>query len=139
MWHFKIHPDDREKVTEQWLTSVGAVQPWLAEYRFLQPYGTVTWVLGHTSPQLDVMGNAVSHVGTVMDITESKSNEENLQKSNALFNLAEQIGKQGHWEWDSSTDKIVVSEQLVEMLALGNTSKLSGLDDFIALIHPQDR
>jgi diguanylate cyclase (GGDEF)-like protein/PAS domain S-box-containing protein len=116
LWHFKIHPDDREEVTAQWLASVGAVEPWFSEYRFLQPDGTVIWVLGHTSPQLDTKGGVVGHVGTVMDITESKANEENLRKSNALLNQAEQIGKLGHWEWDEIANRyIACSEQYAKL------------------------
>ncbi len=52
---------------------------------------------------------------------------------------AQRIAGIGYWQWNSSTDKIVVSEQLVELLSLGKPSSIACLDDFIGMIHPQDQ
>ena len=62
-----------------------------------------------------------------------------LHISQGWLASAQRIAGIGYWQWDSSTDSIVVSEQLVDMLALGSAANLSRLDDFIDLVHPQDQ
>ena len=62
-----------------------------------------------------------------------------LHISQGWLASVQRIAGIGYWQWDSSTDSIVVSEQLVDMLALGSATNLSRLDDFIDLIHPQDQ
>ena len=52
---------------------------------------------------------------------------------------AQRIAGIGYWQWDSSTDNFVVSEQLAELLSLGASSTTGSLDDYINLIHPQDQ
>ncbi len=52
---------------------------------------------------------------------------------------AQRISGIGYWQWDSSTDKIEISEQLAEMLAIGDISSINSLTDYINLIHPQDQ
>jgi diguanylate cyclase (GGDEF)-like protein len=62
-----------------------------------------------------------------------------LHISQGWLASAQRIAGVGYWQWDSITDKLEVSEQLTEMLALGNSSSFGSLDEFIDLIHPQDQ
>ena len=62
-----------------------------------------------------------------------------LHISQGWLASAQRIAGVGYWQWDSITDKVEVSEQLTEMLALGNSSSFGSLDEFIDLIHPQDQ
>ena len=52
---------------------------------------------------------------------------------------AQRVAGIGYWQWDCSSDNLVISEQLAEMLALGDASRLSSLDEFINFVDPQDR
>ena len=52
---------------------------------------------------------------------------------------AQRIAGVGYWQWDTTTDKITVSEQLVEMLSLENVSGFKNLNDYLSFIHPQDQ
>ncbi len=62
-----------------------------------------------------------------------------LHISQGWLSNVQRIAGIGYWQWNSITDNIVVSEQLVEMLALDNSSIVNNLDDLIDLIHPQDQ
>lgn len=79
LWREKIHPDERDAVTELWLAKVHNAEPWHVEFRFQRPDGNDIWVLGHTNPQLDADGKVIGHVGTIMDISERKHREEELK------------------------------------------------------------
>jgi len=52
---------------------------------------------------------------------------------------AQRVAGIGYWQWDSSSDSIVISEQLAEMLALGDASSLSSLAEFMNFVDPQDQ
>ncbi len=78
LWYPKIHPDDRDSATRQWLENVAHEEAWTDEYRFQRPDGGIVWVLGHTNPQLDTHGKIISHVGTITDITDRKRAETEL-------------------------------------------------------------
>jgi len=91
LWHSKIYPEDRDAITERWLENVDSGKPWLAEFRFQKPDGTVAWVLGHTNPQFDEEGKVVSHVGTIIDITTRKLAEIELNKAHYELENAKPI------------------------------------------------
>src|SRR5262249_3857739 len=79
-WSRFIHPEDRDRVIEQW----GRVAPvggeFAMEYRTMGPGGAVRWVHDRTAPLLSERGEVIGHVGTVEDITERKAAEEALRR-----------------------------------------------------------
>ena len=62
-----------------------------------------------------------------------------LRISQGWLASAQRIAGVGYWQWDATTDDIVISEQLAEMLALGDTSSFDSLEDFINFVDPQDQ
>ncbi len=143
LWHNKIHPDDRDTVTKQWLANVNNVEPWNSEYRFQDPDGNVTWVVGNTNPQFDDKGNVVSHVGTITDITLRKRAEEELQENYRLFRMAESMGNMGHWTWDQTEYRITsCSEQFARIYGMTVPEALThftSLEADLDFIHPDDK
>jgi PAS domain S-box-containing protein len=80
-WHPKIHPMDRDAITERWMESVKMAEPWHSEFRFLKPDGAVSWVVGRSTPQIDTEGNVIGHVGMLLDITDRKRVEQELRET----------------------------------------------------------
>ena len=62
-----------------------------------------------------------------------------LRISQEWLASAQRVAGVGYWRWDSRSDDFVISEQLAELLALGDVTHLGGLDEFVEMIHPQDR
>ncbi len=76
-WLKAVHPEDREKISESWISNLMSKNESGAEYRFLKPDGSITWVIGKAVPEM--IGNeVVGYVGTITDITKRKLAEEDL-------------------------------------------------------------
>ena len=80
-WMSRLHPQDRDLVMTAWWNFVQQGVPFNCEYRFLQPDGTVVWVVGQAGIEKDAEGNPVGYVGTITDITERKQVQAALQVS----------------------------------------------------------
>jgi PAS domain S-box-containing protein len=76
----RIHPDDQPAFRELIETAIGEKAEWEADYRIVHPDGPVRdiHVLGH--PVLSASGHLIEFVGTVIDVTERKRAEEELQQ-----------------------------------------------------------
>lgn len=88
-WLNVIHPEDVNNLTETF-ASVKAGKPFINEYRIIRRDGETRWLHDHIRPVLQE-GILVRLVGSVQDVTERKSLEEQLrhaQRMEALARLA---------------------------------------------------
>ncbi len=74
-WVQAIHPEDRQRVLDEWSGSTKRNLEFKSEFRFLRPDGTIIWGLGQAKAQRNSLGKIVGYVGTVTDITERKQAE----------------------------------------------------------------
>jgi PAS domain S-box-containing protein len=80
-WLNAIHPEDREGLSTGWQETINLKKPSFADYRFLRPDGTVAWVMGQASPEMDSENRIVGYVGTITDISGRKRAEEIIRAS----------------------------------------------------------
>jgi PAS domain S-box-containing protein len=78
-----IYPDDQERMPGEWEQLFVENRPFQREYRILRSDGTVTWLVGRLVQILDNYGGIAGIVGTVNDISEFKSSQLALKKSQA--------------------------------------------------------
>ncbi|MBT6945896.1 MAG: PAS domain-containing protein, partial [Candidatus Marinimicrobia bacterium] len=115
------------------------------EYRIITRTGKVRHIRLRSEFEQDNEDNVVRSFGVEQDITERKLAEEELRKTQALYNLAEQMGKLGYWEWDVSTDRLIsCSEQYARIFGTTVEQELSpphnNFNDEVArYIHEDDR
>lgn len=86
-WLNAVHPDDRAKLQQEWLTAVQQRRSFTAEYRFRRPNGKTSWVLGRTVAEKNAAGDVVGFVGSITDINERKRVEAALQESEARWRV----------------------------------------------------
>ncbi|MBL8825740.1 MAG: PAS domain-containing protein [Planctomycetaceae bacterium] len=79
-WANVLHPDDRERVTQEWLDTIQQKRRFVSEYRFLRPDGQTLHVQGEAVPRLDAQGNVIGAVGTITDISGIKQVETQLKR-----------------------------------------------------------
>jgi PAS domain S-box-containing protein len=80
-WLAAVHPDDRDALSEGWQETIRLRKPSFADYRFQRPDGTVAWVMGQATPEMNAANQIVGYVGTITDISERKRAEELIRAS----------------------------------------------------------
>jgi PAS domain S-box-containing protein len=87
----RVHPDDRELVRAAAQDALAGEQPYEIDHRIVRPDGTVRWVHEQADVVRGENGRPAALIGTVQDITDRKSLEEQLlqaQKMDAMGRLA---------------------------------------------------
>jgi PAS domain S-box-containing protein len=74
-----IHPEDRERVKQEYALSLIERQPYNIEHRLLMDDGRIKWVNEICRNEYDSQGQAIRSVGIVQDITERKQVDEALR------------------------------------------------------------
>lgn len=74
-WTHTLHPDDLERVSEEWRASVAQNRSFRSEYRFRRPDGTEIWALGQATSHRGAAGQIEGFVGTITDISDQKRAE----------------------------------------------------------------
>lgn len=86
-----IHPDDREKVQAAYRQSLLSKTPYSVEHRLQLKDGTIKYVQERGQSYYNAQGEAVKSIGTVLDFTEKKRLELELQSHrNNLQELVKQ-------------------------------------------------
>ena len=91
-----IHPDDRQRVAELARTAREQSVPTRSEFRFVARDGRTVWVLDQTIPVFDAEGKPRCHQGFLLDITEQKRLEEQLQQSQKMEAIGQLAGGIAH-------------------------------------------
>lgn len=69
-WVDALHPDDRQKVFDEWYAAAEAGREFAAEYRFRTPAGKTSWLKGSARALCRDDGQISGYIGTVTDITD---------------------------------------------------------------------
>ncbi|MCY7322753.1 MAG: PAS domain-containing protein [Phormidesmis sp. CAN_BIN36] len=74
-WLTIIHPDDRDRTRDRWLSSVRSGDFYEIEYRFRRADGEFRWFLGQGIPMKNDQGQVIKWFGTCTDIDSQKQLE----------------------------------------------------------------
>jgi len=88
-WLDVVHPDDRAKAEDAFLSSNVASAPFRVEYRLRRADGTYRWVIDAAAPRFDASGRFLGYVGSVIDIDERREAEEHLRRSEEELRASE--------------------------------------------------
>lgn len=73
------------------------------------------------------------------DITDRKSAEVALRKSEERYALAMAGANEGMWDWVAGTDDIFISESYKRLVGIDDPRDSITLSDWVSMIHPDDR
>lgn len=131
-----IHPDDLQRVAETIGQSAEKGEDWICEYRVIHT-GEPRWVLGHARPQSGVAGSVLWY-GMIIDITERKLLELELEKSQANLKLAQRIARTGHWEANIATGYVYWSDMVYKILEYKRGEVEPSVEFFNSLVPSED-
>ncbi|MFC1739104.1 PAS domain S-box protein [Planctomycetota bacterium] len=112
----RVHPEDRDMVDGEIQRSLREHCTYVAEFRIIQPDGTVRWLRDQGKPVYDENDHILYLTGAVVGITNRKMAEKALRESEEKFrNLVENI-PDWLWEVDKNGVYVYASPKVRDML-----------------------
>jgi PAS domain S-box-containing protein len=135
----KVHPDDRESLTNA-LAELTSEKPQLEiAYRLVRPDGSVIWLQRNSRAHFDGQGRMLRIVGMVADITARKLAETELALANDRLRLAMESGKSVAWDWDIKSGRDSWFGDLRTVFGIPSDSYIGHVEDFRQRVHPEDQ
>ncbi len=140
IWVESIHPDDRQRVLEDWRRSLETGVEHRIEARVRNGItGEYRWFLTQAVPQRDEDGNIVRWFGTSTDINDIKQAEQDLKESEARFRMVVENSWDGIHQVDLRTGRYVFISPSQERLTGFKTEELMlSVEEASARLHPDD-
>jgi PAS domain S-box-containing protein len=92
-WMNAIHPDDAERVKNEWYRAIIDRIPFKSEYRFLRPDSRVIWVIGQAVAEIGENQEIKGYIGSITDISDRKQAELDLLRvTQAVESTSDAIG-----------------------------------------------
>lgn len=95
-WRSNIHPDDRERVTRGFYAGLSAGHLWRDEYRFRRADGTYAQVVDRCHLARAADGTAVRAVGAIVDVTEQRALQSQLEQVQRVSQLGQLAANMAH-------------------------------------------
>jgi PAS domain S-box-containing protein len=126
-----LHPDDHEEARRVWSNCLRTVSSGQLNFRVRDGRGNHRWFISCAQPLLDAGGKLLHWVGINVDIEERRQVE---------FYLAEgqRLAHTGSWAFDT-TGFTYWSHELFAIHDLKPEGKAPTTDEYLALVHPEDR
>ena len=136
-----VHPDDRDMLFTRIDNAIrlNKNETYSVEFRVLINT-KIRYLSTRFQVEFDATGKALRRFGTSMDITDRKLVEQDLLKSRALHESAQQLVSLGHWELQhKGIKKLFWSDQVYTIFELDKSCFNPSYDKLFDAIHPEDR
>ncbi len=81
----RLHPEDKDRVEKQLNAAFQTGSPFDSEHRIVRPDGSIVHLRAQAAIVCDDIGKPLRALGTVIDITDRKKQEQDLRKLNATL------------------------------------------------------
>jgi PAS domain S-box-containing protein len=128
--------DDPEHVLERLRGGESAVYYEAVRHR---KDGSLIEIAAVASPVRDSAGNLIGVSRICRDVTESKRTLQALRESEEHLRLSAEAAELGVWRRDLATGRLSWSPQLESIFGLAPGASPRNMEQFLALVHPEDR
>jgi PAS domain S-box-containing protein len=139
LWADLLHPDDRERVLERARRFYASGGPYTDEFRIVRDNGSVRHVAAEAIAMLGDDGRPYRVVGTNRDVTVEREAAAERERLLQRLQLATMAGNIGVWELDVASGREMWDDSLCRMLGVGPGPQMRTMDEFLALVHAEDR
>lgn len=139
-WLACVHSDDRAAADAAVKRALGGETDDLdLEFRITRPDGSLRelWVKGKTT--YDGKRSPVRIAGIVMDVTERKRTERDVLEWKERYETAVRASRQLLYDWHTVSNELTFGGDIEKLLGYTCDDMRGGLQQWISLIHPDDR
>lgn len=124
-----IHPDDVALLDQTFTTALanGAVVE--LDHRVVRPGGEIRWVRNRAHPYFNEMGQLSRYIGTTLDITEQRQDQEDLRASEERFRLFMDNSPTITWVKDEHGSYVYLNKTFERCLMV-SSADIMGKTDF---------
>ena len=133
-----IHPDDRDELEAEIRRAMETGGALESRYRVRHADGTYRMVIARGRVERDADGVPTRLPGVVLDISRQVESERELRESEERLRMALVVARMVAWEWTPADRKLRVSENAADVFGLPPGVGLTGIDQGLALVHPDD-
>lgn len=134
-----IHPDDRERVSQEVQQGIQTGQGFQITYRLVTAGGSEKWVFEQGSAVRDAAGNVVALEGFVTDITQARQAEAAIHEADQRFKILAKVTNDAVWDWDLKADTIWWNDGIHTLFGFPADQIEPGSESWTSRIHPDDK
>ncbi|MEM7372274.1 MAG: PAS domain S-box protein [Bacteroidota bacterium] len=136
-WSKNIHPEDKERVEQEWMEAFQQQGACTHEYRWLHQDGTLITTLGMAEPYVDSNGELGGYVGTLIDVSQRIEREKTLMSSEAQFRTLAQSLPIGIFQNDVEGNCVYLNPACAEMIGMSIEESMGS--GWLPAVHPEDQ
>jgi PAS domain S-box-containing protein len=137
LWRRYVHPDDLPRVEAALAESLRTGAPYRGDYRACGADGVERWIAAYGLPTRDE-GGRVRMIGAVVDITDRKRSERELEAANTRLLEATRAADLGIHEYYPQTGRLVWDGRLRAWWGVPPGETVT-YETFVSRLHPDDR
>lgn len=135
----QIHPDDYSKLISGMKSNIRKNATFSDQsYRFKHKLGTYIWLHDFTLINPPNSNSRRRLRGYLYNQTELKLTQDKLIEEKEKLDAIISGTRAGTWEWNIQTGNVIVNERWSELIGLDKNFKQISIDDWFALVHPED-
>ncbi|PZU91512.1 MAG: hypothetical protein DCE90_19565 [Pseudanabaena sp.] len=135
----QIHPDDRAHHLQVVQTAIANIQPFDLGFRFFRRDGLVGYIQSRGEPIVNATGQLTQLIGTILDISDRKQAEAELQNLSDRLALAAKSSAMGIWDWDVVHNILTWDDRMYELYGITPNKFSSAYEAWSNSLHPDDR
>jgi PAS domain S-box-containing protein len=133
-----LHPDDQEESRRVWSTCLRTGCAGEVSFRVRNAEGEYRWFLSRAEPIRASDGTLLYWIGVNLEIDSAKRAEEALQQSQFYLTEGQRLTHMGSWAFNATGFEYWSSE-LFRIHGLDPSGKPPTVEEYLALVHPEDR
>lgn len=138
LFYKTIHPDDRERFTQEQAFAFSGTKSIDFEYRIILPDGSIKWIHEIGKLVTGTKDRPAVFQGTVQDITSRKLLSLSLEEINLRYNYVTKATSDAIWDWDLTNNNLYWGEGFETIFGYNLKNTQPDISSWTSHIHPKD-